>query len=535
MRGAVRPRVLVVAAAGAGSLVVVGAIATAAIWAFRNGPQRSSSSTGGWILLVWVAVAAALALVGVVTAVAVRSARRPLRDLSLAASRLQGERLPNALRAIETGSAPPPVQPFVAPDDLQPVADALGHLEEVARLQASRARRAEHRIEDLFGAAADRIDARAATADASVGDGLRREAAALRVVAPGSPWAHAAPVGTAAPIAETLAAAAATTARPDLVEVGALEPVVVASDASGSVLLTIAELLDAATESDTRVAVSGSIQPEGYHLVFESVGGDGGEKLAGFSFALQSRETEGLSFGLRVAVEAARDARLLLWLTVAEPVVQWHVLVPAGAFVAGSGAPGVVASPPPASEPEPEPEPEPVVSGPDSDPVPELYIDLVASEPGAIGTEPPIEPVEPVVGAAFAVVEPANGARPRPGQIDLAQLTTARRLGEALANLLGRLEVAMARRALGDVAAEAERTALLVDGTRLVSRLQQADLCDSHNQRALLLAIDAAVEPDRSPPFAGSGHDGVDLPYAALAQVRERLAALAAGVVIPAG
>jgi hypothetical protein len=103
---------------------------------------------------------------------------------------------------------------------------------------------------------------------------------------------------------------------------------------------------------------------------------------------------------------------------------------------------------------------------------------------------------------------------------------TAHRLGDALTNLFERLEAALAQHTPdGPGLDENERTALLIDGTRLVGKLQQAQLCSSKALRALLRAIDAAVGAERSAPLAGSARDRVALPYEVLTEIREHVAA----------
>ena len=69
----------------------------------------------------------------------------------------------------------------------------------------------------------------------------------------------------------------------------------------------------------------------------------------------------------------------------------------------------------------------------------------------------------------------------------------------------------------------------MVDGTHLVGRMQEANLCSSRAQRALLRAVDAAVGADRPAPLAGSARDRVAVPYEALVEIRTCIAE-AAGV-----
>ena len=144
----------------------------------------------------------------------------------------------------------------------------------------------------------------------------------------------------------------------------------------------------------------------------------------------------------------------------------------------------------PATQPEPEPEPEPAAD----------LIEVPAE----------IKPVhEPVAGPT------RNGT----------DSATAHRLGDALTNLFERLEAALAQHTPdGPGLDENERTALLIDGTRLVGKLQQAQLCSSKALRALLRAIDAAVGAERSAPLAGSARDRVALPYEVLTEIREHVA-----------
>ncbi|HEY5012015.1 MAG TPA: hypothetical protein VIK61_04830, partial [Acidimicrobiia bacterium] len=134
----------------------------------------------------------------------------------------------------------------------------------------------------------------------------------------------------------------------------------------------------------------------------------------------------------------------------------------------------------------------------------------------------------PVVSGARAEVPlvPTPEAEPP----DPARLAAAHRLVGALTDLFERLEVAIERRPPeGPGLDEEERTALLVDGTRLVGTLQQADLCSSPALRSLLRAIDVAVGADRSVPLTGSARERDVLPYEALAEIRGRIAR-AAGV-----
>src|SRR5206468_9255592 len=80
---------------------------------------------------------------------------------------------------------------------------------------------------------------------------------------------------------------------------------------------------------------------------------------------------------------------------------------------------------------------------------------------------------------------------------------------------LGRLEIAVESRAPdGPGLDEAERIALIVDGTRLAGKLQQAQLCSPPALRSLLRAIDEAVDgtvasEDRKSTRLNSSHDQI--------------------------
>jgi hypothetical protein len=227
-------------------------------------------------------------------------------------------------------------------------------------------------------------------------------------------------------------------------------------------------VLDAALGSNADVVVSGSVQPEGYHFVIDAPTGERAAELARLADAMRGRDPIQLPFGLRAAAQAGRRARLLIWLTLEGVEAHWHVLVPPDAF---------------RSEPEPEPE--------------------LIEVPAAM--------------KAPVTVSSRNGR----------DAATAHRLGEALENLFERLEAALAQRAPeGPGLDENERTALLIDGTRLVAKLQAAQLCSSKALRALLQAIDRAVgAEERSAPLAGSARDRVALPYEVLTEIREQVAA----------
>jgi hypothetical protein len=513
MRGAVRPRVLAVAAACAASLVALGGIATAAVWGFRNGTGRSSSGVAGWLALVWVGVAAAVVLVGVVALAGIRALRRPLVELSRAANQLQVERLPTALREIEAGGEPAPRPGFRAPPELEGVAGALENLERFVHYHAKRAQRADRDLGRLLTGAADRVGARARIAEgidlvppdiAALASGLQRDAGTIRALVPDAalpPGMSSTPsIGRGPSVSETVSAAARTTLRPSAVVVGELEPAIVDASASSAVMVVLGEVIDAAIGPDGDVVVWGSVQPEGYHFVADAPLATRAAELVRVGEALRERDPIDLPFGLRAAVQAGRRARLLVWLTLSELGAQWHVLVPPDSFLAAP-------APAPA-----QPEPEPPVVGVDIDlpvvePAPEIVVEPVAV----------IDIREPEVAAA------RNGSD---AHSDLARLAAARRLGEALTNLFARLEDALERRAPGGAGLDdEERIALLVDGTRLVGKLQQAELCSPAALRALLRAIDVPVGAERVVPLAGSARVRVTLPYEALAEIRERIAA----------
>jgi hypothetical protein len=270
--------------------------------------------------------------------------------------------------------------------------------------------------------------------------------------------------------------------------VGELEPALVDVDAGAAVMVVLGEVLDAALAGNADVVVCGSVQPEGYHFVIDAAAGERAAELTQLADAMRGRDPIQLPFGLRAAAQAGRRARLLMWLTLEGVDAQWHVLVPPDSFRGAAGSPAPIEVP--AAQPEPEPENEP--------------------EPELIEVPAEIKPVhEPV-------------AVPTPDGPDSA---TAHRLGDALTNLFERLEAALAQHTPDGLGLdENERTALLIDGTRLVGKLQQAQLCSSKALRALLRAIDAAVGAERSTPLAGSARDRVALPYEVLTEIREHVA-----------
>jgi hypothetical protein len=510
MRGAVRPRVLAVAAACAASLVALGGIATAAVWGFRNGAERSSSGVAGWLVLVWVGVAAAVVLVIVVALAGVRSLRRPLVELSRAADQMQVERLPTALREIEAGREPAPRPGLSAPAELEGVAGALENLERFVHYHAKRAQRADRDLGRLLTGAADRVGARARLVEGidmdppALARGLQRDAGALLALvpdaAPTPPAPPARSVGPGLSVSDTVAAATRTTLRPPAVAVGELEAAMVDETSSGAVIVVLGEVIDAAIGADGDVVVWGSVQPEGYHFVVDAPIGARSAELAHVADALRDRDPSRLPFGLRAAVQAGRRARLLVWLTVADRGAQWHVLVPPDSFLAAPAAAELGRS-------EVGAEPAPDSSGPVG----------IGSSSGQLAVPVPV----PDVPEPLGMPAPAGA-----GHGDLARVALAHRLGEALTNLFARLEIALERRGPnGPDLDEDERIALLVDGTRLVGKLQQAQLCSSRALRALLRAIDVAVGSDRSVPLAGSARGRVTLPYEALTEIRERIAA----------
>jgi len=521
MRGAVRPRVLAVAAACAACLVALGVIATIAVWGFRNGGQQSSSGVTGWLTLLWAAVGVAVAIVVVIALVGVRALQRPLFELSRAANRLQMERLPIALRDIEAGTEPAPIPGISAPSELEGVAGALENLERFVHYHAKRAQRADRDLGRLLTGAADRVRARARLAEgidldppaataASLASGLHRDEGALRALVPDStpePSAEVLPPHRPGPsVSEVLNAAAQTTLRPSAVAIGDLEPAIVDETASDAVVVVLGEVIDVAIGAHGRIVVSGSVQPEGYHFVADAPAGGRADELAHLAEALRDRDPGHLPFGLRVAMQAGRRARLLVWLTLADAVAQWHVLVPPDAVraaMATSAHPQVYASEPKSPK--------------------RAWSDLTAPQPAPVEVpeESRAAPVEvhatsePLIGAAV------NGTEVR---MDPAKIAVAARLGDALTNLFARLEIALERRAPdGPGLDDEERVALLVDGTRLVGKLQQAQLCSSQALRALLRSIDVAVGADRAVPLAGSARGRAALPYEALAEIRARL------------
>jgi hypothetical protein len=510
MRGAVRPRVLAVAAAAAVCLVALGAIATVAVWGFRHGDDRSSATVGSWLAVVWVGVAVAVVLVVVVALAGARALRRPLLDLSRQANQLQVERIPAALREIEAGGEPAPRPGFTAPPELEGVAGALENLERFVHYHAKRAQRADRDLGWLLTGAADRAGARARLAEGidleplrDLAAGLHRDEDALRALVPTAQPnpTDAEPSGAPVPgpsVTETLTMAAATTLRPPSVGVGQLEPALVDQSAAEAVVVVLGEVLDVALAIDGDIVVSGSVQPEGYHFVIGAPIGDQSAQLSAIAESLREREPVDLPFGLRAAVHAGRAARLLVWVTIGADQAQWHVLVPPDAFVrVPTATPAAV---PPAVEPVtlPAPPPEPVVSESAPEPAP----------------EPVVEPESPSVVAPSVPVDEA------------ARVASDRRLGDALTNLFARLEVALERSEPGGAGLdEDERIALLVDGTRLVGKLQQAGLCSSRALRALLRAIDVAVGADRTTPLTGSARSTTVLPREILAEIHGRIAA----------
>ena len=515
MRGAVRPRVLAVAAAAVAGLVALGAIASVAVWGFRNGPGESASGVGGWLLLLWFAVAVAVTMVILIALVGVRALRRPLEDLSRAADQLQVERLPAALREIEAGAEPAPRSPISAPPELKNVAGALENLERFVHYHAKRAQRADRDLGVLLAGAADRAGARARLAEGIdlgptglLASGLHRDAGALRALVPEEsqppPTADELPEGHGSSMIAVVAAAAHTTLRPPAIVLGDLEPAIVDAAVTSAIMVVLGEVLDTAIGAEGAVAVHGSVQPEGYHVVIDSTIGLRGAELAEIAEALRDREPGGLPFGLRAGVQAGKQARLLVWLTLADSTAQWHALVPPDLF---EPAAAPVTTLPVAARPE---GPEPLAAAPDvaDAGVPESAV----PEPEVIDIrEPVVEPESPVEGppepAAPAVV-PANGSG---SPADVERLAAARRLGDDLTAFFARLEAALeSQRQHGDAGLdEAERTALVVDGTQLVGRLQEAKLCSSRAQRALLRAVDAAVGVERPEPLTGSARDRV--------------------------
>jgi hypothetical protein len=517
MRGAVWPRVLAVAAAAIVGIIALGVVGTVAVWGFRNGPDESATSVGGWLLLLWLAVGVAITMVVLVALAGVRSLRRPMEDLSRAADRLQVERLPAALREIEAGVEPAPPQGLSAPPELEGVAGALENLERFVHYHAKRAQRADRDLGALLTGAADRAGARARLAEgidlgppastasiSSIAPGLHRDEDALRALVPEPVAPHdrePEPSGELGlSIANTVTAAAQTTLRPPAIEVGELEPAEVDAGVGSAVMVVLGEVMDTAIGADANVAVHGSVQPEGYHFMIVSAIGTRGAELAYLAEALRDREPGRLPFGLRAAVQAGKRARLLVWLTLADADAQWHLLVPPDSFVA------MPVREPPVREP-------PVLEPPVEPEVPALI--EVPEFPAA-----PAAPEKLVT--EKLVTTPASGTSAR---ADLARLATARRLGESLADLFARLETALEGRShQGPGISDEERTALLVDGTSLVARLQETQLCSPRAQRALLRAIDVAVGTDGPIPLAGSARDAVALPYEALAEIREHIA-----------
>lgn len=496
MRGAVRPRVLAVGAAAVAGLIALGAIASVALWGLRNGTDESASGVGGWLLLLWCAVAVAVTMVILIALASVRALRRPLQDLSRAADHLQVERLPEALHEIEAGREPAPRPPISAPAELENVAGALENLERFVHYHAKRAQRADRDLGNFITGAADRAGDRARVAEGIdlgptgvLASGLHRDAAALRALLPDespSPAAAAEPsVGHGSSITATVAAAAQTTLRPPAIVIGDFEPAIVDSGVTGAITIVLGEVLDIAIGADGAVVVHGSVQPEGYHFVIDATIGSRGAELLEIAEALRTREPDWLPFGLRAGVHAGRRSRLLVWLTLGDTTAQWHVLLPPHAF--------------------------------EPDAVPESPV------------ERPLPPVaEPVVGLEGPDVPPATVAVPANGSTspaEIERLAEARRLGDELTVFVARLESALeGRRQRGDAPIdEAERTALVVDGTLLVGRMQEAKIGSAGAQRALLRALEA-VGGERPAPLAGSARDRVVVPYEALAEIRSYLA-----------
>jgi len=219
----------------------------------------------------------------------------------------------------------------------------------------------------------------------------------------------------------------------------------------------LGEVLDIAIGADGAVVVHGSVQPEGYHFVIDATIGSRGAELLEIAEALRTREPDWLPFGLRAGVHAGRRSRLLVWLTLGDTTAQWHVLLPPHAF--------------------------------EPDAVPESPV------------ERPLPPVaEPMVGLEGPAVPPASVAVPVTGSTSPAEIE---RLADDLTAFVARLESALeGRRQRGDAPIdEAERTALVVDGTLLVGRMQEAKLGSAGAQRALLRALEA-VGGERPAPLA---------------------------------
>ena len=343
MRGAVRPRVLAVAAAAVAGLIALGAIASVAVWGFRNGTDESASSVGGWLLLLWCAVAVAVTMVILIALAGVRALRRPLEDLSRAADQLQGERLPAALREIEAGAEPAPQPPISAPPELENVAGALENLERFVHFHAKRAQKADRDLGTILTGAADRAGARARLAEGIdlgptglLASGLHRDEDALRALIPEEsqppPAAAEVSIDHGSSIVAVVAAAAHTTLRPPAIVLGDLEPAIVDAGVTSAIMVVLGEVLDTAIGAEGAVAVHGSVQPEGYHVVVDSTTGTRAMELAEIADALRDRDPAGLPFGLRAGVQAGKRARLLVWLTIGDSTAQWHVLVPPDLF-----------------------------------------------------------------------------------------------------------------------------------------------------------------------------------------------------------
>jgi hypothetical protein len=423
-----------------------------------------------------------------------RSLRRPLEDLSRAADDLQVERLPAALHEIEAGRDPAPRPPISAPAELESVAGALENLERFVHYHAKRAQRADRDLGTFITGAADRAGERAHIAEGIdlgpsgvLASGLHRDAAALRALLPDESPAPAAAAESSvvhgSSITATVAAAAQTTLRPPAIVLGDFENAIVDSGITGAITIVLGEVLDSAIGADGAVVVHGSVQPEGYHVVIDATIGSRGAELMEIAEALRTREPDWLPFGLRAGMNAGRRARLLVWLTLGDTTAQWHVLLPPHVFQADA-------------VPE-----SPVVEGP----LPPV------AEPVVVLDEPDV-PEEMDVPAPSAMLATNGSTNPA----ELERLAEARRLADDLTAFVARLEWALeGRRERGDAPiGEPERTALVVDGTLLVGRMQEAELGSAGAQRALLRALDAV---------------GGDRP-ASLAEIRAVIAEAASGL-----
>ena len=318
-------------------------------------PSRSSSS---------------IALVGV------RALQRPLFELSRAANQLQVERLPMALRDIEAGAEPAPRPGISAPPELEGVAGALENLERFVHYHAKRAQRADRDLGRLLTGAADRVGARARLAEgidlvtevtmtrrrsrsrARRSRRSHRDCTATKVHCARS-FPIPRPRRPPMPRRRTCPVRRCRTCRPRPRRrrcdprpsaIGELEPAIVDETASDAVV-------GRARRGDRRrdrrrqptSSCGGSVQPEGYHFVVDARrSGRGRDELAQVAEALRDRDPGHLPFGLRVAVQAGRRARLLVWLTVADAHAQWHVLVPPDAVLAAVADGRVRARAPPA-------------------------------------------------------------------------------------------------------------------------------------------------------------------------------------------